>query len=478
MKVESFCNKALVVCSSIILAFLTFMSLFFTQRVGRAEWGEIVGFITQKIRDKGKFIIILTSLLSFLLAVVILQGGKRTPIDDQIQVCSAASLFNQGSYINMTKGGYINIYPHQLGLVLFYQFVFRIFGDLNYQAIQYINCLFIAGAVYLMLLCLQELCPQNWGMILSGIFVLMTLPLYLLSSWVYGDIPAFFFIMLSAYGFLKFVKHEKKKWLTLMFVGGVIAVVIRKNSIIMIIAMVITLFICSLNKKKKTYAITAILLMTLPLLGITGIQKYYENISGYEVDGGIPGVMFVAMGMMDAGSKPGWFSNYHVSTYYSVDCDREEASEQAVEEIKSRMNMFLEEPLSAISFYKRKICTQWNDPYYNTERIVKVDNMDDIEGFSAFLFYHENEVRKFLSIIQMLTYMGGMLYCICVASRRQLYENISLVILVGGFLFSILWEANSRYVFFYVLFLIPLSVIGWEFFGNKILSGMIKGGNK
>ena len=42
-------------------------------------------------------------------------------------------------------------------------------------------------------------------------------------------------------------------------------------------------------------------------------------------------------------------------------------------------------------------------------------------------------------------------------------ENwILLIAIVGGFLFSIIWEAMSRYVLPYAVYTIPLAAIGME----------------
>ena len=420
MKWESFFNRMLVWCAGIILLFLTFMSVLFTQRVGKERLNEIVnnapiyevpdrlifhvlavsfvvglGIMLNGLKVNIKFIQGGTSVIAFALSLIILQGGTRTPVDDQIQVCSAASLFNQGIYVNLAEGGYLNIYPHQLGLVQFLQGIFLFCGDLNYEAIYIINALFISAAIYVLSWCMYELSKNSYVVWLGCLIILLTLPLFLLSTWAYGDVPSFFFVSVFICSFIRFMKYKRNRDIFLMCMSILFACVVRKNSIIVAIAATVVFTICSIFRKKAKYFVVAMMLLLLPLMGIKGIQQHYENVSGYEIDGGIPNIMYIAMGMMDAGSKPGWFSNYHVSTYYSVSCDRELAEKHAEEEIIKRINFFCEDPIAAISFYKRKICTQWNDPFYNTERLIKTDAMDTISGISKFLYLKEDGIRIF-----------------------------------------------------------------------------------
>ena len=48
------------------------------------------------------------------------------------------------------------------------------------------------------------------------------------------------------------------------------------------------------------------------------------------------------------------------------------------------------------------------------------------------------------------------------------YRYMQLVIIFGGFLFTMLWEAMSRYVFPYVIYMLPLAAMGWDFAGERL----------
>ena len=41
------------------------------------------------------------------------------------------------------------------------------------------------------------------------------------------------------------------------------------------------------------------------------------------------------------------------------------------------------------------------------------------------------------------------------------YELLIMIILLGGFLFTLIWESMSRYVLPYIVYMVPLAAIGW-----------------
>ena len=124
-------------------------------------------------------------------------------------------------------------------------------------------------------------------------------------------------------------------------------------------------------------------------------------------------------------------------------------------------------------FYKRKICTQWNAPYFNTEQLIEVDEGESIKGLSEFIAEHEENILVYLSILQSIVYLGTVLYFLKKSYKGKFAETLPEMFILGGFLFSIIWEANARYVFTYFLVMLPLAVVGWNsaavFLKNKII---------
>ena len=79
------------------------------------------------------------------------KGACCIPVGDQASVCTAASGFRCGDYSMLTKDSYekyLFIHPHQLGLTALIELIFACFGNGNFQAFEYLNCLGAVVCVY------------------------------------------------------------------------------------------------------------------------------------------------------------------------------------------------------------------------------------------------------------------------------------------------------------------------------------------
>lgn len=480
----------------IIFFFLSFISLMETQRYGKEEFGEITNgapiykitdnifvhfiaiifllailfllkrffdkksavaiFICNNIKLIQKVIAVLAGVLSFLIFL----GGTRTPNADQIQVYSAAMLFNEGNYVNLTKGGYVNMYPQQLGYILYMQIILKLVGSFGFQAIQIINCFLIMGTVYCACLLLNDLTNQPTPRIMGSLLLLFLLPLQLLNSWVYGDIPSFFFMFLFLHNFILASRNGRKINIIATIVSATCCLIFRKHALILLVAVLLVSFVSFLEKRYKRYLLIGLLTCIIPICTVSLIEKYYSEVSGYEVDGGIPSIAWITMGTIEGESKPGWFNNFCVPLYYSTDCNQSLTTQLSVERLEQQLAYFKEHPIYALSFYKRKICTQWNDPFFNTNSLIRVDD-NTPSGLSSLLLKQENTTRMLLSLLQSIIYLGVLAYLVLVSYKGDFGETLPEMTILGGFLFSILWEANSRYVFPYYIIMFPLAAIGW-----------------
>lgn len=500
-KIDKICNLLLILCVSAFSLFMTIMSFLFTQRCGRAAWGEIEnGVPIYQIWDNPSYHLAGTLLLfaffagifrlrarigdrmlqgfqigialtAVLFSCLIFLGGQRTPINDQVQVYSAASLFNQGNYVNLTKGGYLDMYPQQLGFVAYLQILFRIFGNENFTAVQALNCLWIGGLVFMLCRILNELTMDNALRLAGSLLFLFQLPLFLLNCWVYGDVPGLFFLSLAFLHYLRYGKDGKRQRFLFMALSMCMSLIFRKNCLIGILAMCIAMLFRGLRSRRPAMLAAALLVLLLPCGVTKGIELYYQRVSGHSIDGGLPASMWIAMGMSEDSSNPGWFSNYCVPLYYSADCDRDAASQTAVRDIQAKLSLFLEDPVYGVSFYKRKLCTQWNDPFYNTNFLIATDG--ESRGITGCLLALEDGfLLSFLSVFQFLNYCGLFLYCVGPARKKYTDENMLLIFFLGGVLFSLLWEANSRYIYPYILLSMPLSAIGWAGIWGKAIASI------
>lgn len=503
------CNYILRLILMPILIFLTIISIIFTQRCGIDGMGEIMnnapiykvsdnfllhgmailllgmlyaGLSLLYQRKNQVFIFIQNHILYFqavisclagVFSFLIFLGGVRTPVDDQIQVYNAALCFNEGNYINLSPGGYVEMYPQQLGYILFLQVIFRLTGCSGFQLIQIINCILIAGVFFSVCLLLNDLTELPVPRVVGTLLLYCLLPLYLLQTWVYGDIPFFLCAFLFIHFYIQYMKSERKRDAVFLLLTSVFAVLFRKNALILMIAAIMIALILFVAKKQKRYLFIVLCLGVLPLGTVAIIEQCYHRSSGYEITGGIPSIAWITMGAIEAGSTPGWFNNYSVPVYYSTGCDREETAKLAINRLDEQMNYFKEHPIYALSFWERKIATQWNDPFYHTNYLIAIDTKDVPKGVSAFIQEFESDILVFLSLLQTIIYSGGVFYVLFVSYKGEVYKRLPELYILGGFLFSLLWEANSRYVLPYYLAMFPLAAIGWHHV-IEVVQGFLK----
>ena len=153
-----------------------------------------------------------------------------------------------------------------------------------------------------------------------------------------------------------------------------------------------------------------------------------------------------------------------------------EISRQAVLE---RLAYFREHPGYAVDFYARKHLSQWADGTYASRQATLAAYGGRIGFFQE--VYDGSLSSAYIewgNAWQNVLYLGTLVFCVSTVHRKRkntatapqdsdtdslylsLYLYVGLIAVLGGFLFHILWEANSRYIFLYSLLLMPYCAAG------------------
>lgn len=116
----------------------------------------------------------------------------------------------------------------------------------------------------------------------------------------------------------------------------------------------------------------------------------------------------------------------------------------------------------ARDFYKEKIQEQWNEPTF-CSLVMTATFEQPPTGMVEKLYYGEwqQNYRDYTNRYLTVLYLGVILYCVIgLVQKRDILQCLLLIGVIGGFLFSILWEAKSRYVLPYIVLLIPYMALG------------------
>ena len=215
-----------------------------------------------------------------------------------------------------------------------------------------------------------------------------------------------------------------------------------------------------------------------------------ENITGKDVNDGVPMLTYIAMGMAEPVDRAaGWYNiDFNVeSIYLENDYDSEKTTEVSKEKIVERIKYFIQNPKEFISYYKDKILTTWAEPtfqsiWFSEPMEESEENIEYIEYVksnklipSIFEGKISNLIIKYLDIYQIIIYIFSFVYVVISIKNKEFDEKNILLILIflGGFLFHILWETKSLYAMPYFYVLIPVAIMGiiktFEFIDSKII---------
>ena len=425
-------------------------------------------FVNRRIRAWQPYIIGIASVLVYLISAVWVSNCHVEPCGDSGVLCSVAGQMMAGNYSAMEgAGSYMAVFPHQFSLLSVIQFVFTLFGEWNYRVFQHINAFCMPLLFYSGYKFLQFICDDLETVIYYILFFLGCAPLFLYVPFVYGEIISITFTMVLMWQTARYCKTGKKICLLWGTMAIVLACMVRKNSLIVLIAVGIVMVIHSM-KKADLRGVVWILVMILAVSGSDRlVHLYYEKVSGVEVADGAPFISWVRMGLQDTWAGPGWFDNSSVEAFAEHGYNAEQTALAERSFLAEILNDMWEDKAGSTDFFRRKILSQWNSPGYNNYYVT--ENFDcgpeELPAFVRRIYYDDAEaVLGYMDRYQFVLYFYAAVSAVALfvdkKKRHCLAERLLYIAIIGGFLFSAMWEANSRYVLPYVVYMIPLAALG------------------
>lgn len=413
------------------------------------------------------------------LGCILILFSKTVPAADALSVYSAAQALAGGdtSVIHPTAS-YFSYYPQQVGLLAFLEGLFRIWNLFGlpvpaYHFFKGIYVLLLAGTVLLQYKCIHLLWEDDRTDCLYLLLAGTNLPMIMYSSFLYGEIPSFAAFSAGLYFLLKFLMKAHtipSCALSLFFLA--ISVMLRKNNLILIIAVLLVTGLQWMITKKHILLVFAALCSACALLILPIVEMTYEHRADNELRSGVTATSYFAMGMQEASRGPGWYNGFNFDTYQNSGMDAELTNQVSRQAIRERLTYFTQNPEYALSFYVKKHLSQWADGTYASRQAT----LATYGGRNAFFqsVYDGSLSRIFIAygnLYQNVLHLGALLYCLtaCFFKKITMKKNpaadplpvyIGLIGVIGGFLFHTIWEANSRYIFIYSLLLLPYAARG------------------
>ena len=387
---------------------------------------------------------------------------------DQVEIQEAAFRVHFGDFGELQKDGYIGAHYNQIGLMLISYLFSFLFGSQNYVVFQIFNAVAIS-VIYTQLADFGGILGlKNNGKVLVQLSGFFFYPIIFFSSFVYGNIIGLALSLLAINYEYRFFKDKRTRYGFISAALIALAVMVKPNFSIYMIGILIYAAINIIIKKNYKSSIYIALVIIFFCIQSFGTKALFEKVSGIEIGDGISPYAFAAMGLQEGGLGPGWYDGYNDLTYENVKYDTREQRQVAIWNIKDRLKFFKENKEEAISFFTRKTAAQWNEPTYESLFILngKSDYGVKVAGWVWYITtVHGGFVlSKAGKLFQIIVMFGALLYLLLVRKDEDFYQKLTpLMILIGGFVFHFVWEANGQYTIIFFILLIPYAVCGYKF---------------
>jgi len=381
---------------------------------------------------------------------------------DQKSVSELASQFCDNNFSGLKEGGYLLIYPFQLGMTAFLEVVYRISGKGNYTVFQLLNVLFLCVSFFAMYKITDIFFKKNKVNNILLILLFGCFPPILYCTFVYGNIMSMMLCLISVWMQLHYLESGRTRYFIISALSISLAVIIKSNSLIVLAAMVIMFIMDFIRKRRlRQLGLSAVLVFTVFMSGVW-LNTFYEKRSGIEINEGAPKILWAAMGLQEGNLAPGWYNKYTLNTYTQSDYDEGKAINQAEESINNSLEAFIENPAYAAEFFYEKFVSQWNDPTYEGFWISGVHYRNSSDQLLNSIYYGNihSISAAFMNSYQFIIIFGALCFVILERKRIGANEMFLAMIIFGGFLFHMIWEAKGQYIMTYFVMLIPYSAAG------------------
>lgn len=425
------------------------------------------------------------TLLRLLIGYIVLVCGflifalNSEPVGDIVDILPVAHTPEPSDF---QPHGYLDRYPQQLGMLSLVWGLQNLFHQ-PLIVFKLLNLLLVVGMV-IALYGISKLIFNNKNITkLTLIMMFFMFPVFFYVCFVYSDIIG---VSLSIIALLFALLFSKKRHIKYAIAAGVIiaiAITLRQNSLIYLIAITL-LYIVSFDRAYAKRIIFAWLI--IPILVVTfsaGLRVFWETHLHVKTNSAnaTPSVAWVAMGMQDYnkfGLPSGWWNDYNNRCYNeNITVDMKKCGEQSVESIQNSASHFIKDPSFAVRFYWEKMTSQWAEPTFQSVNLTANDRHSEREQtpLEVSLNDYNNTkggisanaiVERLIDVSWIVTIVTALIWILYrgIKNRNPLILT-PLFIIVGGFLFHMIWEAKSRYILaYYPLFVLYASAGAYVLF--------------
>ncbi|MGN0620759.1 MAG: hypothetical protein ACI4I9_02725 [Porcipelethomonas sp.] len=500
---ESFSRIAVSILMLAVMGFLTAVSLLHTTGMEIIKEGEGIETVVYSIKEKLESVIyyndnfvfnVIYLAVGFALCFLIVPRMNKIPLwaetafifvwtvvlgciwvnssmvsptEDSAMVTCASIDFAENNFQRLGENYYSN-YSFQLGYILFNEILIRLHNIFlpfkNLIFLEIFNVIFLAVTYVGLIMINNRIFTDKRIRHLTVVILALSVQPLIFSVFLYGIIPGLMFAVWAVYFEIVWLQKSNIPCGILSAVFIALAVMIKSNYLITLIAMLIIAFVKMFGRRQFIKDIIFIVLAASLSMGISpAVKALYESRSDMEIGDSIPYTSWIAMGLNESDLAPGWYNyNYTVANFEKNDFDADKAGKESMDNIKHRLNLFLMNPQYANDFFYKKTVSQWNETSYQSIWNNEVRFQYKEKGkLSAWVCGKgEKPVKKYMDIFTQIIFAGSLIgVAACLKNKNLLTVFIPLIVF-GGFLYHTISEGKSQYIIPYYILLTGFAAYG------------------
>ena len=409
---------------------------------------------------------------TFALGTAYIATTKLRPASysDSFLVTYGAQRAAQGDYSILSEK-YFQRFPFQLGYVLYSELFFRLMAiflrgmpeGYAVLAMQELNLFWLLLEYHALIAITGLLFRDDRIRKLLMLLLFFSVPPLLTLPFLYGNIPAYSCGTCAVWMLLLFIRRGRLRYGLLCAAFLTLAVTLKLNLLIFCVS-IGAVWLVMLLKKPSLKSLLCLLLTVASVLTLSALpQKIYEKRIGIRYGDGIPMIAWMAMGFDEGYAAPGWYqTKYTVDAFERNGHDSAATAEEARQAVKERAQVFKNDPKYALSFFSEKLRSQWNEPSYGSLWLNQVYPSYSRKGF-LYDFFCGSGARRTLGLmnqVQQLVYLGMLFGILRLWRKKDLLRCLLPLIVLGGLLYHLLFEAKSQYALPYYLLMLPIAAYG------------------
>lgn len=453
-------------------------------------FSTVIFFLSTYLKKilKTKRLVLLVMIYAFIVSLFFAILRRDYVQFDPFNVIDQASNFLRDNYSGLEKGeNYLYIYSHQLTTVFLFELVLGIFGRATF-ILYLLQCLSISYIIFMLYKITDILFNNEEVNYLVIVLLIFCFPLFFYVAFIYGLLPGMFLVLLTFYNFLKYFKTNKWYNLVIATFSINIAILFISNNLINMLATIAIIIIIAIQKIDKKLIVFVISTFLVMIVSKNIIFNYYEVRSGKDIPTGIHKISWIAMGMQEGDREAGWWNGFNYDIYIEEGYNNDTVKEISLKSIDQRLSVFKNNPGYAFNFYTRKYENQLLEPTFQS--LLVTSPQEDFKDETLLLKVKTITLRELyygttnkilfyiMKSFQMFVYIGSLVFSYISLRKKNIFYLLIPVSFIGGTIFHVIWEAKSRYIFPYFIFLIPLASYGMIHIKNKLLDFKIYKGDK